>query len=193
MAMKQTFTLCLLSFLALILTINGADVASPAPSVDCSSVILSMADCLTFVENGSTIAIPEKTCCDGLKIVLKQNPICLCETFKNSADFGIVLDMKKALTLPKACHVKTPPFSECNITLPGVTSPATSPATSPVSSGTPPSSGDNTALPPTGSVSTDSSASAPPPSKSMAAQINTHLFTLVAIFASIMVIYCNYI
>ncbi|KAJ3673761.1 hypothetical protein LUZ60_005753 [Juncus effusus] len=187
MAMKQTLTLtlCLFSFLALILTINGADVASsPAPSVDCNSVIMNMADCLTFVENGSTIAIPEKTCCDGLKTVLKQNPICLCETFKNSADFGIALDMKKALTLPKACHVKTPPFSECNITIPGVTSSATSP----VSSATP-STGDDTSSPPTGSI-TDSSDSAPP-TKSVAAQIKAHPFTIITIFASIMVIYRN--
>ncbi|KAJ3676982.1 hypothetical protein LUZ60_002706 [Juncus effusus] len=129
MAIKQTLTLCLFSFLALTLTINGAEVASPP--ADCMSTLMNMADCLTFAENGSTITKPEKGCCPGLKMVVDQNVVCLCQLFTNSADLGITLDFKKALTLPSVCHVKTPPFSECNITLPGVSSPTTPPVSLP--------------------------------------------------------------
>ncbi|KAJ3673878.1 hypothetical protein LUZ60_005870 [Juncus effusus] len=186
MAIKQTITLCLFSFLALILTINGVDVAAPAPSVDCMSTLMNMMDCLTFAENGSTITKPEKGCCPGLKMVVEQNVECLCELFKNSANFGISLDFKKALSLPSVCHVKTPPFSECNITLPGVSSPVTSP----VASG--PSNGDASSTP-TGEASISTSPG-PSPSKSTAAiQIKAHPFTTItiAIFASTMLIFRN--
>ncbi|KHN39210.1 Non-specific lipid-transfer protein-like protein [Glycine soja] len=69
---------------------------APAPSVDCSNLVLTMADCLSFVTNGSTITKPEGTCCSGLKSVLKTAPACLCEAFKSSAQFGVVLNVTKA-------------------------------------------------------------------------------------------------
>ncbi|XP_072056361.1 microtubule-destabilizing protein 60-like [Arachis hypogaea] len=75
-----------------------------------------MADCLSFVTNGSTTTKPEGNCCSGLKSVLKTAPQCLCEAFKSSAQFGVVLNVTKALALPAACKVSAPSASNCGYT-----------------------------------------------------------------------------
>ncbi|KAF9685036.1 hypothetical protein SADUNF_Sadunf03G0012500 [Salix dunnii] len=90
--------------------------SAPAPSVDCSSLVLNMADCLSFVSNGSTSTKPEGTCCSGLKTVLSTNAECLCEAFKSSAQFGVVLNVTKALSLPSTCKIHAPPASNCGLT-----------------------------------------------------------------------------
>lgn len=86
---------------------------APAPSVDCTNLVLTMADCLSFVTNGSTVTKPEGTCCSGLKSVLKTAPACLCEAFKSSAQFGVVLNVTKATSLPAACKVSAPSATNC--------------------------------------------------------------------------------
>ncbi|KAM7264736.1 hypothetical protein ACFE04_002419 [Oxalis oulophora] len=87
---------------------------SPAPTaVDCTSVVMNMVDCLTYVQNGSTLPKPEKTCCTGLKTVLDTNAECLCEAFKNTASYGIVLDVQKAMSLPSACKITSPAAPTC--------------------------------------------------------------------------------
>ncbi|MQK22019.1 hypothetical protein EI013_27005, partial [Escherichia coli] len=88
---------------------------APAPSVDCSSLVLTMADCLSFVTNGSTTTKPEGTCCSGLKSTLKTAPACLCEAFKSSAQFGVVLNVTKAMSLPAACKLSAPSASNCGL------------------------------------------------------------------------------
>ncbi|KAL4359941.1 hypothetical protein AHAS_Ahas08G0127700 [Arachis hypogaea] len=103
-----------------ILGANGASPshshnAAPAPAVDCSYLVLTMADCLSFVTNGSTTTKPEGNCCSGLKSVLKTAPQCLCEAFKSSAQFGVVLNVTKALALPAACKVSAPSASNCGL------------------------------------------------------------------------------
>ncbi|KAK6925353.1 Bifunctional inhibitor/plant lipid transfer protein/seed storage helical domain [Dillenia turbinata] len=106
----------------------SSPVQSPVSSVDCSSLILSLADCLSYVSNGSTTTKPEKTCCEGLKSVLKANEECLCEGFKSSAQLGVVLNVTKALTLPTACHASAPSLSNCGLSLLPSESPAESPS-----------------------------------------------------------------
>ncbi|CAI9764492.1 unnamed protein product [Fraxinus pennsylvanica] len=110
--------------------------AAPAPAVDCSSLVLNMADCLSFVTAGSTTKKPEGTCCSGLKTVLKTDPQCLCEGFKNSAQFGVTLNVTKALALPSECHVSAPSVSNCGLSIGSVTgaAPALSPLPLPPSS-----------------------------------------------------------
>lgn len=92
---------------------DGAQVGAPSPSIDCTSAILSLADCLTYVEEGSKVTKPQGQCCSGFKKVVKEEVACLCEAFNKSSDFGVSLNMTKALTLPSACGVSTPPFSKC--------------------------------------------------------------------------------
>ncbi|CAL5416018.1 unnamed protein product [Camellia sinensis] len=47
--------------------------AAPAPAVDCTTLVLKMTDCLSYVTNGSTVKKPEGTCCSVLKTVLTTN------------------------------------------------------------------------------------------------------------------------
>ena len=92
---------------------GGSPQTSPSPGVDCTSLVMNMADCLSYVTNGSTETKPEDTCCSGLKTVLKADVDCLCEAFKSSAQFGVVLNITKAVALPTACHVSAPSVSNC--------------------------------------------------------------------------------
>ncbi|KAG5394004.1 hypothetical protein BRARA_F02290 [Brassica rapa] len=101
-------------------TVHGAShhhTAAPAPAVDCSTLIINMADCLDFVTAGGTSAKPKSSCCAGLKTVLKADAECLCEAFKNSAAFGITLNMTKAATLPTACKLHAPSISNCGLSM----------------------------------------------------------------------------
>jgi hypothetical protein len=82
--------------------------------VDCSDALISLVGCLSYVQEGSTVATPEKTCCSGLKDVVKKEVACLCQAFQGGQDYGVALNMTKALQLPDACKVKTPPFSKCH-------------------------------------------------------------------------------
>ncbi|KAI3752842.1 hypothetical protein L2E82_24880 [Cichorium intybus] len=101
--------------------------AAPAPAADCSTVILNMADCLSYVTAGSTVKKPEGTCCSGLKSVLKTNAECLCEAFKNSAQLGVSLNVTKALALPTACDMKATSATNCGMSLGTATAPVQAP------------------------------------------------------------------
>ncbi|KAA3463582.1 non-specific lipid-transfer protein-like protein [Gossypium australe] len=87
--------------------------SSSSSTVDCSTLILNMADCLSFVSSGSEVSKPEGSCCSGLKTVLKTGPECLCEAFKSSASMGVSLNVTKASTLPAACKVSAPSSTNC--------------------------------------------------------------------------------
>jgi hypothetical protein len=110
--------LLLLSALATVLAhadgATGGSVAAPAPAVDCDDALVSLVGCLSYVQEGSTAATPEKSCCSGLKDVVKKEVACLCQAFQGGQDYGVALNMTKALQLPAACKVKTPPFSKCH-------------------------------------------------------------------------------
>ncbi|OIW21581.1 hypothetical protein TanjilG_06361 [Lupinus angustifolius] len=115
MAPNLTLILFILSIWAIDLSHGASSHHAPAPSVDCSTLVLTMADCLSFVTNGSTTTKPEGSCCSGLKSVLKTDPACLCEAFKSSAQFGVVLNVTKATTLPSACKVSAPSATNCGL------------------------------------------------------------------------------
>ncbi|XP_010546332.1 PREDICTED: non-specific lipid-transfer protein-like protein At5g64080 [Tarenaya hassleriana] len=109
--------------------------AAPAPAADCSTLIVNMADCLTFVSSGSSTAKPEGSCCAGLKTVLKTDAECLCEAFKSSASLGVTLNVTKALTLPAACKLRAPSISNCGLSAPPATAPGLAPAAGPEAAG----------------------------------------------------------
>ncbi|CAN4110594.1 unnamed protein product [Withania somnifera] len=108
-------------------SVESASRSAPAPAVDCNNLVLNLADCLSFVTNGSTQKKPEGTCCSGLKMVLKTDAECLCEGFKNSAQLGVVLNVTKAMALPAACHVSAPSVSNCGLSADIGAAPALSP------------------------------------------------------------------
>ncbi|CAM8892263.1 hypothetical protein QQ045_027467 [Rhodiola kirilowii] len=85
-----------------------------APGPDCFTVLLNMSDCLTFVEEGSNLTQPEKPCCSELAGLVDTNPICLCKLLGNAGSFGVQIDLSRAMKLPDACRVSTPPVSSCS-------------------------------------------------------------------------------
>uniref|UniRef100_A0A0D9VQL7 Bifunctional inhibitor/plant lipid transfer protein/seed storage helical domain-containing protein n=1 Tax=Leersia perrieri TaxID=77586 RepID=A0A0D9VQL7_9ORYZ len=107
---------------------GSAGASAPAAAAGCTDALLSLAGCLSYVQEGSTVAKPEASCCSGLKEVVKKEVACLCQAFQGSQDYGVTLNMTKALQLPAACKVKTPPFSKCHLSIPGVPSGAPAPA-----------------------------------------------------------------
>ncbi|KAL4352578.1 hypothetical protein GQ457_06G003550 [Hibiscus cannabinus] len=117
------FSLAILSTWAVDAAHHQATAPSPSssssttPAVDCSTLILNMADCLSFVTGGSEVSKPEGTCCSGLKTVLKTGPECLCEAFKSSASMGVSLNVTKASTLPAACKVSAPSATNCAVSV----------------------------------------------------------------------------
>ncbi|XP_058215909.1 non-specific lipid transfer protein GPI-anchored 11-like [Rhododendron vialii] len=135
MAIKTTIPI-LLSLTAVLFAADVCMAATaPVPAADCSSIILDMADCLTYVSGDATVKKPEGNCCSGLKKVLKTHAECLCEAFKNAAQFGVTLNMTRALDLPSACRVSAPPVSDCGLSIGtgGIGSPAISPVGRPTS------------------------------------------------------------
>ncbi|KAL4304147.1 hypothetical protein GQ457_10G019510 [Hibiscus cannabinus] len=118
-SVSLTLTLSILSIWAVDAADHHPGVAAPSPSssstptVDCSSLILNMADCLPYVSSGSQVSKPEGTCCSGLKTVIKTNGECLCEAFKSSASLGLTLNLTRASTLPDACKIPVSSFPKC--------------------------------------------------------------------------------
>ncbi|KAF4350725.1 hypothetical protein G4B88_000863 [Cannabis sativa] len=84
-----------------------------APGPDCMTVLMGMADCLSYVQTGSNLTTPDKPCCSELKSLVDNNPICLCEFLAHSGDSGFQIDISKAKKLPSVCKVDTPPPSTC--------------------------------------------------------------------------------
>ncbi|XP_039047710.1 non-specific lipid transfer protein GPI-anchored 31-like [Hibiscus syriacus] len=125
-------SLAILSTLAVDASHHHATAPSPSSStstVDCSTLILNMADCLSFVSAGSEVSKPEGTCCSGLKTVLKSGPECLCEAFKSSASMGVSLNVTKASTLPAACKVSAPSSTKCAVSVTPAGAPDGQPST----------------------------------------------------------------
>lgn len=178
--------------------VDGATANAPAPSADCTDALLSLSGCLTFVQEGSTEATPSPDCCSGLKDVVRKEVACLCQVFQSGRDFGISLNMTKALQLPADCKVKTPPVSKCHVSsLPGVpsASPAPAPSAGAPSFGPSPSPSTPSGSPAeaaTGSGSRPSApAPAPAPARSGAASLSapSQTFFAAATAAATLLVY----
>ncbi|KAK8568360.1 hypothetical protein V6N13_106283 [Hibiscus sabdariffa] len=161
--LSLTLTLSILSICAVDAADHHPAVAAPSPSSsssptgDCSSLILNMADCLSFVSSGSQISKPEGTCCSGLKTVIKTNGECLCEAFKSSASLGVTLNLTRASTLPAACKIPASSFPKCALSLVPTAAPGVQVQPSPIAG-----------APPTGSGGASGAALTPAPAPSKA-------------------------
>ncbi|GMN46998.1 hypothetical protein TIFTF001_016175 [Ficus carica] len=91
---------------------SGPEVA-PAPGTDCLTVLLGMADCLSYVQQGSNETKPDKACCPELKSIVDTQPQCLCELLGNGDSYGYQIDFNRATKLPSVCKVDAPPVSTC--------------------------------------------------------------------------------
>ena len=76
-------------------------------SNDCFTYVLNMSDCLSYVQTGSNLTVPEKPCCPELAGLLESHPLCLCELVGSAGTYGV--NITKALSLPGACGL--PPLS----------------------------------------------------------------------------------
>ena len=93
---------------------SGPAASGPAAAApDCFTLVLGMADCLTYVQTGSNLTKPDKPCCGELKTLVDTNPVCLCELLANSSSSGFDIDIHRATQLPSVCKVDTPPVNTC--------------------------------------------------------------------------------
>lgn len=128
-----TISFCMAIVLILLSFVNGAThhhhlAPAPAPiAADCSVLVMNMADCLSYVSSGSGVLKPEKSCCAGLKTVLRKRAECLCEGLKSSSQMGIVLNVTKAAMLPAACSLSAPSVSNCDLNVVNGASPVAAP------------------------------------------------------------------
>ncbi|KAI4318473.1 hypothetical protein MLD38_032174 [Melastoma candidum] len=167
---SSLFNLVAVLLLALAAVAHSQHDAAP-PAVECSSLILTLVDCLSFVSNGSTIDKPEGTCCSGIKTVLRTDADCLCVAFRSSAQLGVVLNVSKALTLPSACHISADSSAiKCSLPIPPTVSPP---------GGEAPASPPSIAPAPTKSEDTT-----PPPAKNSATATNAVVGTSAAVAAT---------
>ncbi|MQM14561.1 hypothetical protein Taro_047494 [Colocasia esculenta] len=90
--------------------------AAAADEKACMSSIVSLMPCLPYTENKAPE--PSAPCCRNLAQVVQSQPICLCAVLDGEASqwMGIPVNVSRALALPPACSVQTPPTSECNCT-----------------------------------------------------------------------------
>ncbi|WVZ62079.1 hypothetical protein U9M48_011866 [Paspalum notatum var. saurae] len=146
-----SLALVLAAAAALLLAVPGAAQSSPsapAPSSSssgsCMTEIVSLYPCLGYMSGNASK--PSASCCSALSSVVTSNPRCLCVVLGGGASsLGVTINNTRALQLPAACSVKTPPASRCNsvgvpVTSPPATpsAPSTSPQTPSVPSVTPP-------------------------------------------------------
>ncbi|KAI3783054.1 hypothetical protein L2E82_13116 [Cichorium intybus] len=126
----------------------------------CTTALIGLAPCLTFVSGNSSI--PSASCCSQLSSVVQGQPRCLCSLLNGGgANLGISINQTRALSLPGACNVHTPPVSRCNGVANGPTS---SVADSPISNSPSPSaptSTDEQTIPDVGSPTSTTTPTTP--------------------------------
>ncbi|CAL5395436.1 unnamed protein product [Camellia sinensis] len=99
-----------------------AGVAAQSSS-SCTNAIISMSSCLNYITGNSLT--PSSGCCSQFANVVRSQPQCLCQLLSGGGStLGININQTRALALPRACNVQTPPISRCN-------EPAASPSASP--------------------------------------------------------------
>ncbi|XP_015645713.1 non-specific lipid transfer protein GPI-anchored 5 [Oryza sativa Japonica Group] len=129
-------------------------------SGSCMTEIISLASCLGYMSGNSSA--PKPSCCTALSSVVTSKPACLCAVLGGGASsLGVTINNTRALELPAACNVKTPPASQCStvgVPMPSPATPAT-PAAPAVPSETPAGTGGSKATPTTATTTTGQSAS----------------------------------
>ncbi|XP_072956147.1 non-specific lipid transfer protein GPI-anchored 15-like [Typha angustifolia] len=126
----------------------------------CTTAIISLAPCLNYI-SGNT-STPSSSCCSALASIVKSQPRCLCTVLNGGASsLGVAINQTKALELPGACKVQTPPVSQCNAV---AGAPAATPTASPTTPSTTPATPSTTSTPSVPSVPSGSSGSKSTPS-----------------------------
>jgi hypothetical protein len=95
----------------------AAAASAQSGSDDCTSALVSLSPCMDYISGNDTSA-PSASCCSQLKSVVQSKPQCLCAALgsdgASSSLGGVTIDRSRALGLPAACNVQTPPASQCS-------------------------------------------------------------------------------
>ncbi|CAM0882074.1 unnamed protein product [Alopecurus aequalis] len=83
--------------------------ASPPPPAECLTPLSQMIPCVDYLTN-ITVVTPPSMCCDGLKSVITNAPICLCHGMNGdmSTLFPKPIDPIRMLILPLRCGTMLP-------------------------------------------------------------------------------------
>ncbi|CAN6286553.1 unnamed protein product [Urochloa humidicola] len=108
--------------------------ASASAQSGCTTTLISLYPCLNYISGN--VSAPPSSCCSQLASVVQTNPQCLCAALSGDSSSlgGVTIDKTRALALPQACNVKTPPASKCN-SAGGGNAPGAATPTAPSSSG----------------------------------------------------------
>ncbi|CAM0876815.1 unnamed protein product [Alopecurus aequalis] len=87
-------------------------VASASAQSGCTVVLIGLYPCMNYISGNETA--PTKSCCSQLSSVVQSQPQCLCSALGGDSVGGMTINKTRALELPKACNVQTPPVSKCN-------------------------------------------------------------------------------
>ncbi|KAM0924702.1 hypothetical protein ACQ4PT_004652 [Festuca glaucescens] len=87
-------------------------VMSASAQSGCTVALIGLYPCMNYI-NGNETA-PTKSCCSQLSSVVQSQPECLCSALGGDSVGGMTINKTRALELPKACNVQTPPVSKCN-------------------------------------------------------------------------------
>ncbi|XP_006658323.1 non-specific lipid transfer protein GPI-anchored 5-like [Oryza brachyantha] len=101
----------------------GAEAQGSTGGGSCTTTIVSLAPCLDYMQGNASRPTP--SCCTALSSVVKSRPDCLCVVLGGGASsLGVTVNNTRALELPAACGVATPPPSECSKVAAPIPSPA---------------------------------------------------------------------
>ncbi|XBI84780.1 hypothetical protein VPH35_093008 [Triticum aestivum] len=89
-------------------------VATATAQSGCTAALVGLYPCMNYISGYDTA--PTKSCCSQVGSVVQSQPQCLCSALggDSSSLGGMTLNKTRALELPKACNVQTPPASKCN-------------------------------------------------------------------------------
>nr|CAD1819779.1 unnamed protein product [Ananas comosus var. bracteatus] len=109
-----------LKMLALFLPVLAALSVVPsasAQSSSCTAALVSLSPCLNYITGNESE--PSSSCCSQLATVVQAEPQCLCLVLNGSASsIGIAVNQTRALGLPAACKVQTPPSASAAVRTP---------------------------------------------------------------------------
>ncbi|XP_051142099.1 non-specific lipid transfer protein GPI-anchored 15-like [Andrographis paniculata] len=91
-----------------------AGVSVVAAQSRCSTKVLGLSSCLTYITRNSSS--PSPSCCASLDSLVRSQPECLCPLLSNGAGFslGVAINRTLATALPAACNLKNTQISQCN-------------------------------------------------------------------------------
>ncbi|KAH9289084.1 hypothetical protein KI387_033201 [Taxus chinensis] len=85
---------------------------SPAPSSGCATSLITLSPCVGYITSNVTTS-PTQGCCTALSSVVQNSAVCLCQLFSTNNPLGFPINQTRALALPGACKITTPPLSQC--------------------------------------------------------------------------------